>query len=137
RVRPEVVLGHDPWRRYRLHPDHRHAGWLATDAVVAAREQLFAPELGPAHRPSSLLLWEAEDPNHVEGAGAQSLSTKLSALLAHASQYRSTMGIEPDDSDRRGIERLRQRLQEQMAVHGALARPELALGEAFRLITDL
>ena len=25
-LRPDVVLGHDPWRRYRLHPDHRHAG---------------------------------------------------------------------------------------------------------------
>ena len=23
KLRPEVVLGHDPWRRYRLHPDHR------------------------------------------------------------------------------------------------------------------
>ena len=27
-VRPDVVLGHDPWKRYRLHPDHRHAGLL-------------------------------------------------------------------------------------------------------------
>src|SRR5688500_5779342 len=30
RLRPDVVLGHDPWRRYRLHPDHRHAGLLVT-----------------------------------------------------------------------------------------------------------
>ena len=37
-LRPAVVLGHDPWRRYRLHPDHRAAGFLACDAVVAARE---------------------------------------------------------------------------------------------------
>jgi LmbE family N-acetylglucosaminyl deacetylase len=22
-LRPDVVLGHDPWKRYRLHPDHR------------------------------------------------------------------------------------------------------------------
>ena len=28
-VQPDVVLGHDPWKRYRLHPDHRHAGFLA------------------------------------------------------------------------------------------------------------
>src|SRR5262245_21822553 len=27
--RPDVVLGHDPWRRYRIHPDHRNAGFLA------------------------------------------------------------------------------------------------------------
>jgi LmbE family N-acetylglucosaminyl deacetylase len=28
RIRPDVVLAHDPWRRYRLHPDHRNAGFL-------------------------------------------------------------------------------------------------------------
>ena len=28
RIRPDVVLGHDPWRRWRLHPDHRAAGFL-------------------------------------------------------------------------------------------------------------
>jgi len=38
RLRPDVVLGHDPWKRYRLHPDHRHAGLLVTDGIVAARE---------------------------------------------------------------------------------------------------
>src|SRR5690606_32639273 len=37
RLRPDVVLGHDPWKRYRLHPDHRAAGLLACDGVVAAR----------------------------------------------------------------------------------------------------
>ncbi len=26
RLRPAVILTHDPWKRYRLHPDHRHAG---------------------------------------------------------------------------------------------------------------
>ena len=68
-VRPEVVLGHDPWRRYRLHPDHRNAGWLLTDGVVAARDPKFFPELSEApHRPRSMLLWEADEPNHVENA---------------------------------------------------------------------
>jgi LmbE family N-acetylglucosaminyl deacetylase len=44
RLRPDVVLGHDPWKRYRLHPDHRHAGFLAVDGVVAARDPHFLPE---------------------------------------------------------------------------------------------
>ena len=26
-LRPDVLLGHDPWKRYRLHPDHRAAGF--------------------------------------------------------------------------------------------------------------
>jgi LmbE family N-acetylglucosaminyl deacetylase len=25
RLQPDVVIGHDPWRSYRVHPDHRHA----------------------------------------------------------------------------------------------------------------
>ena len=60
-LRPEVVLGHDPWKRYRLHPDHRHAGWLVCDAIVAARDPHFFPEHGlPHHRPTALLLCEAD-----------------------------------------------------------------------------
>ena len=43
-VRPDVVLGHDPWRRSLLHPDHRRR--LTVDgSVVAARDPLYAPEL--------------------------------------------------------------------------------------------
>src|SRR5690606_9082287 len=41
RLRPDVVVGHDPWKRYRLHPDHRNAGFLAVDGVVAARDPHF------------------------------------------------------------------------------------------------
>ena len=51
-VQPDVVLGHDPWKRYRLHPDHRHAGLLAVEGIVAARDPHFFPEQGlPPHRP--------------------------------------------------------------------------------------
>ena len=68
-VRPTVVLGHDPWRRYRLHPDHRAAGFLTVDALVAARDPHFFPELALApHRPEVLLLFEADLPNHLEDA---------------------------------------------------------------------
>ena len=90
RIRPEVVLGHDPWRRYMLHPDHRHAGYLLVDAVVAGRDPHFFPEAGLApHRPSVLLLWEADEPDHVEDIGDH-LDRKVEALLAHRSQFRST-----------------------------------------------
>ena len=59
-VRPDVVLGHDPWKRYRLHPDHRHAGLLACEGIVAARDPHFFREhdLAP-HRPETLLLCAA------------------------------------------------------------------------------
>ena len=49
---PDIVLTHDPWQRYQLHPDHRTTGLLALDAVVAAREPRFYPDQGfEAHRP--------------------------------------------------------------------------------------
>ena len=44
-LRPDAVLGHDPWRRYRLHPDHRHAGLLAIEGIVAARDPFFFPSM--------------------------------------------------------------------------------------------
>jgi len=136
-VRPEVVLGHDPWRRYRLHPDHRHAGWLTTDGIVAARDPKFFSELEePPHRPAALLLWEADEPNHVEEA-CEGVEPKLAALLAHTSQYRSTLDVDLDDAQggAGGIDRFRARLARQLAAHGALAGFES--GEAFRLLTDL
>ena len=41
--RPEVVLTHDPWRRYMMHPDHRITGWAVVDGVVAARDPPVFP----------------------------------------------------------------------------------------------
>ena len=94
-VRPAVVVGHDPWRRYRLHPDHRAAGFLTVDALVAARDPHFFAELGlPPHRPEVLLLFEADQPNHVEEARGFE-GTKIDALLCHHSQWEPTMGIAP------------------------------------------
>lgn len=97
-LRPEAVLGHDPWRRYRLHPDHRAAGWLVCDGVVAAREPHVRVAGLDAWRPSLLLLWEADEPDvAVDVAGH--VDAKLRALLAHESQYESTMGALDDFGD--------------------------------------
>jgi LmbE family N-acetylglucosaminyl deacetylase len=134
RLRPDVVLGHDPWKRYRLHPDHRHAGYLAVEGVVAARDPLFFPEQGVApHRPSTLLLFEADEPDHVEDVAGHA-DAKLAALLAHESQFRSTMGIEAEDN---GSQRevFAARIRARLAEHGALA--GVAEGEAFKAIREL
>ena len=134
RLRPDVVLGHDPWRRYRLHPDHRHAGLLAVEGIVAARDPHFFPEqqLQP-HRPRALLLWEADEVNHVEEvAGFE--ERKLAALFAHRSQLRSTMHID-DEADTAQVDAFRRRVLDRLAEHGSHA--GLDLGEAFHLIRDL
>ena len=98
-LRPEAVLGHDPWRRYRLHPDHRAAGWLVCDGVVAAREPHVRVAGLEAWRPSLLLLWEADEPDVAVDVSGH-LDAKLEALLAHASQYESTMGALDSFGDR-------------------------------------
>ena len=137
-LEPTVVLGHDPWKRYRLHPDHRHAGLLAVEGVVAARDPHFFPEQAlPHHRPEALLLFEAEDPDHVEDVAGYA-AAKLAALHAHTSQLLSTMHI---DTSASGAEVVRQRkafddrVCAKLAAHGALE--SVAEGEAFKLIDRL
>jgi LmbE family N-acetylglucosaminyl deacetylase len=132
-VRPDVVLGHDPWKRYRLHPDHRHAGFLAVEGIVAARDPHFFPEQGLApHRPTCLLLWEADEVDHVEAIDG-SIAGKLAALLAHRSQWVSTMGIDADPAaDELAFET---RVRERAAEAGAAA--GVALGEAFKRLERL
>lgn len=94
RLQPEVVLGWDPWKRYMLHPDHRAAGWALVDAVVSAREHHFYPHHlvdGTAkHRPEAVLLWAADEADYWEDV-ADSIETKIEALLRHSSQGETSM----------------------------------------------
>jgi LmbE family N-acetylglucosaminyl deacetylase len=135
-LQPEVVLGHDPWRRYRIHPDHRHAGLLAVEGVVAARDPHFYADLGLPHwRPTSMLLWEADEVDHLEDVTGHT-DAKLAALLCHESQLRSTMAIEvgtaDEDAQRAAF---RRRVLDRLATFGR--RAGLAHAEAFKLLTDL
>ena len=133
-LRPDAILGHDPWRRYRLHPDHRHAGLLAIEGIVAARDPLFFPEhaLDP-HRPAVVLLFEAEEPDHAEEVTGWA-SAKSAALLEHRTQFITTHGIEdPNDSEQvRAFEsRVEQELSDAGQPYG------LASAELFKVILDL
>ena len=130
-VRPDVVLGHDPWKRYRLHPDHRHAGLLACDGIVAARDPHFFREHGiPHHRPDVLLLWEADEPDHVEDVTGF-VETKLRALEEHTSQFESTMHAVSDDQLGAFRARITDRLAGLGAAHG------VGFAEVFKRIGDL
>jgi LmbE family N-acetylglucosaminyl deacetylase len=137
RLRPAVVLGHDPWKRYRLHPDHRHAGFLTVDGVVAARDPHFFPDQGVAHhRPSALLLFEADEPDHVERLDEPDVARKLAALEAHRSQMRSTMHVDEGSPEAGSqLAAFHRRVRDRLAEHGSLA--GVPAGEAFKAITDL
>jgi LmbE family N-acetylglucosaminyl deacetylase len=131
RLQPDVVLGHDPWKRYRLHPDHRNAGLLVCDGIVAARDPHFFPEQQLAHhRPDTLLLWEADEPDHAEDVTAV-IDRKLAALEAHESQFESTMKARDEGQ----LDAFRQRVRDRLADNGRRAgRPAV---ELFKRISDL
>ncbi len=136
RVRPTVVLGHDPWKRYRLHPDHRAAGQLCVDGIVAARDPFFHADqltdgLTP-HRPDALLLFEADEVDHVETVGEADLADKLLALEAHVSQMETTHFYKVGDGD--PLEAFRGRQRHRLTTAGAFA--DVPLGEAYHLIVD-
>lgn len=130
-LRPQVILGHDPWKRYRLHPDHRHAGLLACEGIVAARDPHFFKEHRlPHHRPERLLLWEADEPNHAEDV-TEFVDRKLAALEAHESQFESTMkAVDPAQMDA-----FRQRVRTRLATLGAPF--GVGAAEVFARIADL
>jgi LmbE family N-acetylglucosaminyl deacetylase len=137
-LRPDVVLGHDPWKRYRLHPDHRAAGWLTVDGVVAARDPHFFPEQGlDHHRPSCVLLFEADEPDHAEDVTGFG-QAKVDALLRHRSQFRSTMGIATEGAvphDDPELVAFRDRVLGELVDDGRAV--GLRQAERFKAITDV
>jgi len=133
-LHPSVVLTHDPWKRYRLHPDHRNTGFIVCDAIVAARDPHFlkhhlADGLSH-HRPDALLLWEADEPNHVEDI-TTSCATKLAALEEHRSQFESTMKAVDEETMTAFHARITQRMADLGAPHGFDA------AEVFHLMSQL
>jgi LmbE family N-acetylglucosaminyl deacetylase len=132
-TRPDVVLGHDPWQPYRIHPDHFHAGLLVTSGIVAARDPLFFPDQDVApHRPSTLLCFEPGRFDHVENVDGY-VDRKVEALLAHRSQWRSTMAIDDQPDDQRLA--FAQKLLAEARAAGI--RAGLRAAEAFARIDDL
>jgi LmbE family N-acetylglucosaminyl deacetylase len=132
-ARPDVVLGHDPWQPYRIHPDHHHAGTLVTSGIVAARDPHFFPEQGVApHRPSTLLCFEPGRVDHVERVDGY-VDRKIEALLAHRSQWQSTMAISDRPDDERGA--FAEKLRAEARAKGLRAGRRAA--DAFARIDDL
>jgi LmbE family N-acetylglucosaminyl deacetylase len=126
-LRPDVVIGHDPWRLYQMHPDHRAAGEIVRDAAWRAGEPRISGS--PAHRPAELWLFGAQEPNHVEDI-SEWMEPKWQALMRHRSQYESAFRFSERDSAGRGeFERwFRQRFQATGDAAG------VAYGESFRRV---
>ncbi len=133
-VKADAVLGHDPWKMYRLHPDHRSAGFNLTDAIVIARDPLFLKGSKHTHfRPNHLLLWEAQEEDHAEEI-SDFLGKKISALLEHRSQLSTSMGVDsPSNTDQ--VHGFRSQIVESAST--AAESFSLQHAEAFKRISDL
>lgn len=88
-VRPDRIVGWDPWHRYELHPDHRAAGQAALDAVLAAGNPHYFPEfldegLHP-HAVPEVYLFGAEQPDTWVDI-TTTIEQKLNAIACHKSQ---------------------------------------------------
>lgn len=123
KYRPDVVLTHDPFRPYSLHPDHRAVGITVTDAVYpTARDAIYFPE----HYQAGLQPWKvgeiwyygAEAPDHFEDI-SETFPIKIAALKRHESQVGQATELE-------------QRLRERSREVGQEAGLELA--EAFKVV---
>lgn len=111
-MRPQVVLSYDPWRPYELIRDHRNVGLIVCDAIVAARDPLFFPELLAAGlepwRTSWLLLFAPAEPNARADITAF-MERKLEAVLTHRSH--SVKGRLVGELDRQGQDELGEQLR--------------------------
>jgi LmbE family N-acetylglucosaminyl deacetylase len=89
KFQPEIIITHDPWRPYQMHPDHRVVGFATVDAVVVARDHLFLPALLElelqAYAPLELYFTFPEKPDHVVDI-TDVMDKKLEALEKHKSQ---------------------------------------------------
>lgn len=121
--RPDIVITHDPFRPYSLHPDHRAVGTSTVDSVYpTARDPLYFPDhlesgLEP-HKVAELWMYGSESPDKFIDV-SQTLHRKVDALKAHASQVGTAETLE---------ERMRDRAREIAKGTG------LEMAEAFKVI---
>lgn len=121
--RPDIVITHDPFRPYALHPDHRAVGTATVDSIYpTARDPLYFPEhlesgLEP-HKVAELWLYGSESPDKFVDTST-TINRKVEALKAHASQVGTA-------------ETLDERMRERAANVGKDA--GLPMAEAFKVI---
>jgi LmbE family N-acetylglucosaminyl deacetylase len=88
-IKPDLVITHDPWRPYLIHPDHRAVGIAVTDAIVAARDHLFFPAFLAvgieAHRPKAVYYTFPENPDIIIDITGF-IEIKMKAISQHRSQ---------------------------------------------------
>jgi LmbE family N-acetylglucosaminyl deacetylase len=83
-LRPDVLMTHDPWARYRIHPDHRAVGFTALAAIVTAGNQMLR-EGPPPHSPGEVCLFQTDNADFWVDI-TDTFELKLRAIREHRSQ---------------------------------------------------
>jgi LmbE family N-acetylglucosaminyl deacetylase len=123
RHRPDVLITHDPFRPYSLHPDHRAVGITAVDSVYpTARDPLYFPQhlqegLEP-HKVAEIWLYGSETPDTFIDI-SDTFEKKIHALKAHQSQVGTGETLD---------KRMRERAQDVGKQHG------MELAESFKAV---
>jgi LmbE family N-acetylglucosaminyl deacetylase len=121
--KPDVVITHDPFRPYAMHPDHRGVGLATHDSVYpTARDHLYFQEHVEAgiepHKTAEIWYFGSEVPDVFVDI-TDTFEGKINALKAHQSQVGDGNGL---------ADRLRERHQE-------LAKDQpFELAEAFKSV---
>jgi LmbE family N-acetylglucosaminyl deacetylase len=121
--KPDVVISHDPYRPYALHPDHRAVGYAAIDSVYpTARDPNYFPEHQleglESHKTAEIWFFNAEHPDLIVDI-TDAFDRKIDSLRAHASQV---------DANDEFVKRVRERGKE------LAAEQPFEIGEAFKVI---
>jgi LmbE family N-acetylglucosaminyl deacetylase len=88
-VKPDIVMTLDAWLPYEIHPDHRVAGLMASEATVFAgmpnfyKEQIFSGV--EPHKPNIILLFATGNPNLFVDI-TRFIEKKAEAIMRHESQ---------------------------------------------------
>lgn len=121
--KPDVVITHDPFRPYAMHPDHRGVGLATHDSVYpTARDHLYFPDhlaegIEP-HKTAEIWYFGSEVPDVFVDI-TDTFDGKIHALKAHQTQVGAAEGLE---------DRLRER-------HLDLAKDQpFELAEAFKSV---
>ncbi len=121
--KPDVVITHDPFRPYAMHPDHRGVGQATHDSVYpTARDHLYFPDhlaegIEP-HKTAEIWYFGSEAPDVFVDI-TDTFENKIEALKAHVSQVGDGAKLD---------ERLRERSRE-------LAKDQpFELAEAFKSV---
>jgi LmbE family N-acetylglucosaminyl deacetylase len=83
-LRPDVLMTHDPWARYRIHPDHRAVGFTALAAIVLAGNRMYR-EGPPPHTVSQVYLFQTDSPDFWVDV-TETFELKVQAIQQHRSQ---------------------------------------------------